>query len=151
MRKFFLLTLICFLGLQLLLVNQNTAQEAPVLTTSDYVGSWSGTTSQGFPISLEIEDLRGHAVVTKLGYKITLEGMAWGWSKTSDMLIPRSIVAYVMNNKFHFTGYFLDNPIEITGEFVTPTQIQGSLKESNVFPGGVVTAKGDVTYVATRE
>jgi hypothetical protein len=150
MRQLCWVTAICFLG-YLVPVNLNYAQETPALSISDYIGTWSGKTSQGFPIALTIEDINGHAVVTKLGYKITLEGMAWGWQKTVNRLIPRSVVAYVINGKFSFEGLFLENPVELMGEFVNASQLTGTLKESNVFPGGIITAAKEVTYTATKE
>ncbi len=150
MKKKYLVTTICFLLANVLLVSRGSAEKAPALSTY-YIGRWSGTTSQGLPIRLIIENVNGRAVVTKLGYKIELEGIAWGWSKTIDRLKPQTIRARIISFEFSYKGKFDLNVVEITGHFVSASLLKGTLRETSIYPVDIVTAVGEVTYTATKE
>lgn len=150
MKKEFWITTICFLIVSVLLVNKGTAEKMPALATY-YVGNWSGKTSQGYPIELKIENINGKCIVTQLRYKIKLEGLAWGWSKTLDRLSPQPVSAKCVSYEFSYKGKFGSNLIELTGYFVSASMLKGTLKETNIYPVDIITAVGEVTYTATKE
>lgn len=152
MQKIYWFIATWFLVVSMLQISLGSAEEMPSLSTADYVGIWSGKTSQGFPISLKIENINSKVVVTQLGYKIILEGLAWGWDKTTNKLDePWLISADVINRKFNLEEKFPSCIIELSGDFISTSLLNGTLKETSVHPMDIVTAIGKVTYTAAKE
>jgi hypothetical protein len=150
MKKICWVTAICFLLVTVMLADFGYAEMRPALS-SYYIGNWSGTTSQGLPIRLKIEDIDGATVVTQLGYEIILEVMARGWSKTVDRLEPQPIWVKFTAYEFSYKERFDLYSVELTGYFVSSSLLKGTLKETNIYPVDIIIAAGEVTYTAKKE
>jgi len=126
------------------------SEEAPPRVAAELVGGWSGETSQGFPISLKIEEVEGKAVVTWVKFNIRMQGPGFGVTRT--MIQPDVISAEVVEGKFQESWSSPgDHSSVLNGEFSSPSSLSGSLRVSHPHPQGYGTAVGEVTYTATKK
>lgn len=119
------------------------------LSTSDYVGEWSGTTSQEYPVSLKVENSSGKATVTDISYKIKIRGPSW-----SVTIFPpqgQPISAEVVDGAFTYKDSLSELSLSLRGEFYSASSLRGSLDASWVHPQGLGTAIGKVKFTATKK
>lgn len=129
------------------------SEESKEFTATELAGDWVGKTSQGFPISLKIEDEDGKAVITELNFEIRVRGPRFAF--TGETLI-KPLSVEVVDGKFHETWPAQGSggsPRELKGEFSSPSSLSGSLRESQRHPTRPEygTAVGEVTYTATKK
>jgi hypothetical protein len=131
----------------------NVSEESKELAAAELAGDWVGKTSQGFPISLKIEDVDGKAVITELNFEMRVQGPRF--ALTGETLI-KPLLVEVVDGKFHET-WPADgpgaSPRELKGEFSSPSSLSGSLRESHRHPTRPEygTAVAEVTYTATKK
>ena len=109
-----------------------------------FIGNWSGTTSQNYPISFKIENIGECVGVTQMKYKIYLQGQ--GWSVTKEGTLTFNTPIEIINRKFNYSGYSL----QVNGVFSNSTKLTGNLKASHTHPQGLGTASSPVTYSANK-
>ncbi len=132
-----ILLLPCALGL---FAHAVEAQEPAPAAGVSYAGDWSGTTSEGFPISLKVE---GDSV-TQIQYKITHRGL--GWRATTTLYDPVPISAVIRDGKVEHSN----STLSLTGVFASDTSMTGTLRTTHAHPQGLGTGVGDVTFSATK-
>lgn len=127
----------------LLLLESAAHCEDNKISIADYIGNWSGKTSQGHPISFKVENVAGVATVTGVKYILKMTGSSYSSTKTRYQ--PAAIKAKIIYGKFEHSGEF-----DFSGSFVKKNVIEGILKEVNVHPQGYGKAVGNVTYSASK-
>jgi len=119
--------------------------DVPITVTavSNFVGNWSGTTSQNYPISFIVENVGGIVGVTQVDYKIDCQGT--GWSATTGGTLIFNPYVEIANGEFDYSS----STFSVDGTFNPPT-LSGELGASITHPQGLGTAIGSATYSATK-
>ena len=116
--------------------------EPAVSRDLQYVGNWSGTTSQGKAIGFTIENRNGTATVTD--YSITVNVSGSGWSATEIKF--GSISAAVSNGKFAYSSSSFD----LSGSFSSSGMVSGDFETVSAGPPGYSNGSASGTYSAAK-
>ena len=109
-------------------------------------GRYVGTTSQGWSLTLWVEESEDGLVVSQVQYKIEMR--AEGFSVTTELNTPGSRQMAIDGG--YFTGsHSMGNNTELfSGRFVGEGTVIGDLICTNTHPQGLGTATGEVTFEA---
>ena len=119
-----------------------------IIHGQEYIGEWSGTTSQGYSIDLKVEEIGGIVGVTQVEFKLSMYYSGWNsWSCTTGGTLKFGPPLKIVDNKFDESGYDLS----IDGVFTDPNTLSGNISGSNTHPQYLTTAHGSATYNASKK
>ena len=127
----------------------NCSKDSPTSPTSSnnsndlqYVGSWSGTTSQSKSISLKVIDSGGKAIVSSI--TITMRVSGSGWSATETKFSNGS--AEIKNGKFDYSA----SELNVSGTFSSSSSLSGNFSNTSPGPPGYGSGSATGTYTASK-
>ncbi len=122
--------------------DSSTGPESASDNALQYVGSWSGTTSQSKSISLKVSDRSGKGVVTSV--TITMRVSGSGWSATETKFSNGS--AEIKNGKFDYSA----SGLKISGTFSSASSLSGSFSNTSAGPPGYGNGSASGTFTARK-
>jgi len=114
-----------------------------------YVGNWSGTTSQNKPINITIQNINGRVQITSITITVHMVGNVWSADEKRTLNSTPGL-AEVRNGKFSFS---ISNFFELDGTFSSESSLSGNFRATadppfNCSTCGPATASG--TYTASK-
>lgn len=142
------LTVFIFVVLSISIFLLNCSKDSPTSPNSNssndlqYVGSWSGTTSQSKSISLNVTNSGGKAIVSSV--TITMRVSGSGWSATETKFSNGS--AEIKNGKFDYSA----SGLKVTGTFSCSSSLSGNFSNTSSGPPGYGSRSASGTYTASK-
>jgi len=126
----------------------DTGGGLPAASGDPSPGTFEGSTSQGKPITLFVDEIGGVLTVTGVRYEIEMQ--ADGWSVTTELVQPHTLNAAIEDGRFSSSTDTTSGTEEISARFSGDEGVEGRLRCTHDHPQGLGTAEGDVTFTAFR-